>query len=244
MRGPFYIDPDDDDSGFPDVRLSLRRPNGLLAVGGNLSDRRLMDAYRAGVFPWYTETEPILWWSPDPRGVLVPDLLHVSRSLRKVLRRRPFEVRADTAFRRTMELCGSLRRDAEGTWITAEMLDAYTGLHRQGLAHSVEAWADGELQGGLYGVCVGRVFCGESMFSLRPDASKVALVHLALQLRRWEVPLIDTQLPSPHLSSMGGRAMSRARFVAILAQLRDLPAPPGPWTLDRDLLDDLSASPD
>lgn len=236
MRVPVFIPSDDQDSGFPDVRMALRRPNGLLAVGGNLSVRRLLDAYRHGVFPWYSHDEPILWWSPDPRGVLVPERLHVSRSLAKTLRRGELRIVADTAFRATMLACATVRRERQGTWITPDMIDAYLRLHARGHAHSIEVWDGDALVGGLYGVAVGRVFCGESMFSRERDASKAALVALCRQLVRWGFPLIDTQLPSEHLTTLGAETMPRARFVALVEQWRDVPGPPGPWTLDPDLL--------
>ncbi|GMV39148.1 MAG: leucyl/phenylalanyl-tRNA--protein transferase [Myxococcales bacterium] len=237
MRVPAIISADDADSGFPDVRLALRRPNGLLAVGGNLSARRLMDAYREGVFPWYSREEPILWWCPDPRGVMVPERLHVSRSLRKTLRRGELRVVADTAFRPTVKACATVRREGHGTWIVPEMVDAYTRLHQRGHAHSIEVWSGEALVGGLYGVAVGRIFCGESMFSRVPDASKVAFMALCRQLVRWGFPLIDTQLPSEHLGTLGGESMPRAQFIELVHRWRDVPGPAGPWTLDADLLE-------
>jgi leucyl/phenylalanyl-tRNA--protein transferase len=204
----------------------------LLAVGGDLAPERLLAAYRHGIFPWYSEDQPILWWSPDPRAVLFPDELKVSRSLRKTLRKAPFEVRLDSAFRAVMEACAAPRADGLGTWITDEMLDAYTGLHQLGYAHSAECWADGELVGGLYGMALGGVFFGESMFARRTDASKVAFVHLVTQLRAWNFALIDCQVTTAHLTRLGARAIPRAEFEALLDRHAPRDHRPGPWRLE------------
>ena len=217
---------------FPPVETALAEPNGLLAMGGDLSLARLLDAYRHGIFPWFNPGEPILWWSPDPRMVLVPGEVRVTRSLAKRMRNAGFEVRADTAFAEVMRACAAPREDAPGTWISPAMIAAYTRLFEAGYAHSVETWRDGVLVGGLYGVAIGRMFYGESMFSREPDASKVALVRLARQLQRWEFGLIDCQMETPHLASMGARTMPRAAFTARLSELVNLPHLPGPWHFD------------
>ncbi|KVW98901.1 leucyl/phenylalanyl-tRNA--protein transferase [Thiobacillus denitrificans] len=217
---------------FPPVETALADPNGLLAMGGDLSVERLLDAYRHGIFPWFNPGEPILWWSPDPRMVLVPDQIRVSRSLAKRIRNGGFELRMDTAFAEVMRACAGPREDAIGTWISPAMVAAYTCLHQLGYAHSVETWRDGKLVGGLYGVAIGRMFYGESMFSRESDASKVALVRLAQQLQRWDFGLIDCQMETSHLASLGARTMPRAAFIARLAELVKLPHHPGPWTFN------------
>ena len=222
---------------FPPLQSALADPNGLLAAGGDLSVERLVDAYRQGIFPWFSEGQPILWWSPDPRMVLVPAEVRITRSLGKVLRNREYEVRADTAFARVIDACAQPRDDHGGTWITREMRDAYLQLHRRGLAHSVETWIDGELAGGLYGVALGRMFYGESMFTRVRDASKIALVHLARQLERWHFGLIDCQMHTSHLQSMGGRELARADFMHALKELVNYPQLSGRWEFDRDLVD-------
>lgn len=222
---------------FPPLEHALCEPNGLLAAGGDLSPARLLAAYRRGIFPWFGEGEPILWWSPDPRMVLYPAEIRVSRSLRKALRRGDHDIRVDTAFGAVMRACAEPRPHQAGTWIVPEMIDAYAELHRRGHAHSVEAWRDGHLVGGLYGVAIGRAFFGESMFTRVPDASKLALVHLARQLERWQFGLIDCQMRTAHLASLGAREIPRARFARALEQLVNYPAEPGTWTFDRDLAD-------
>ena len=222
---------------FPPVDTALKDPNGLLAMGGDLSLERLLDAYRHGIYPWFNPGEPILWWSPDPRMVLVPNEIRVTRSLAKRIRNGGFEVRVDTAFADVMRACAAPRRvdvqgDAAGTWISPAMVAAYSRLHRAGYAHSVETWHNGELVGGLYGVAMGRMFYGESMFSRMPDASKVALVRLAQQLQQWGFGLIDCQMETEHLASLGARTMPRGAFTARLADLVNLPHLPGPWNFD------------
>lgn len=223
-------------SAFPPVEQALQEPNGLLARGGDLSVERLLDAYRHGIFPWFNPGEPILWWSPDPRMILFPEAVHVSRSLAKRIRHRDFDVRFDTAFGAVMQACAGARRSRQGhhagTWISAEMVAAYTQLHRQGHAHSAEIWANDVLVGGLYGVSIGRMFFGESMFSHAPDASKLALVHLCRQLQRWGFGMIDCQMETPHLTSMGARLIPRSEFCTKLAGLIDLESPPSPWCFD------------
>ena len=225
------------DAPFPSVETALREPDGLLAMGGDLSPVRLLNAYSQGIFPWYSRGEPILWWSPDPRMVLVPEEVVISRSLRKRLRRRDFEVRTDSAFADVMRACAEPREGQAGTWITDEMASAYATLHRAGHAHSVETWIDGRLAGGLYGVSIGRIFFGESMFSRATDASKVALAHLARQLERWRFGLIDCQMSTPHLESLGAREIARNEFVRALSDLVNYPTRTGAWRLDDDLFD-------
>ncbi len=223
-----------EDSPFPPLVQALERPNGLLAAGGDLSTPRLLDAYRHGIFPWFSPGDPILWWSPDPRMVLFPDEFRVSHSLRKTLRKGDFEVRTDTAFEQVMRACAAPRDEEHGTWIVEEMIAAYCELHRKGYAHSVEVWMDGKLAGGLYGVAIGRMFYGESMFSWRSDASKVALAHLARQLERWGYGMIDCQMHTPHLASLGAREIPRAEFVARLQELINCTPVPR-FQFDRDL---------
>jgi leucyl/phenylalanyl-tRNA---protein transferase len=227
-----FLEPDEP---FPPVEFALRDPNGLLAAGADLSPERLIDAYARGIFPWFGDDDPLLWWSPDPRMVLHVGELRVSRSLRRVIRSGRFTVTVDTAFREVMAGCAEPRPEQEGTWITTEMTEAYVRLAALGFAHSVEAWLDGTLAGGLYGVAVGRMFFGESMFTRVTDASKVAFVHLVRQLERWDLPLIDCQMSTPHLASLGAREIPRAEFVRDVARLVRQPAVPSPWRFDRDL---------
>ncbi len=217
---------------FPPVETALADPNGLLAMGGDLSLPRLLAAYRQGIFPWFNPGDPILWWSPDPRMVLVPDDIRVTRSLDKRLRNGGYELRVDSAFVEVMRGCAAPRPGADGTWISPAMIAAYTRLFDAGYAHSIESWRDGQLLGGLYGVALGRMFYGESMFSRAADASKVALVRLARQLQRWEFGLIDCQMETAHLASLGARTWPRAAFTARLAELVNLPHRPGPWSFD------------
>lgn len=222
------------DSGdpFPEVERALAEPNGLLAAGADLSLPRLLEAYRNGIFPWFGHDQPILWWSPDPRMVLFPAELKVSRSLARTLRNARFEVRADTAFDAVIEGCRQPRRGESGTWITEEMTAAYGTMHRAGFAHSVETWLDDKLVGGLYGVALGRAFFGESMFARVSDASKVALVALARQLQHWEFGLIDCQMNTAHLASMGAREIPRAEFTRRLRELVHYAPVPVPWRLE------------
>ena len=229
-----WLEPDDP---FPPVESAMRRPNGLLAAGADLSVDRLLNAYAHGIFPWFNEGEPLLWWSPDPRMVLFVNELRVSRSLRKRIRARTFDVTMDTAFVDVMSACGETRRDGEGTWISPEMIEAYAELHRLGHAHSVEARAEGQLVGGLYGVAIGRMFFGESMFTLQPDASKVALAHLVGQLERWGFAMIDCQVATPHLGSRGAREIPRDEFVARVDALMSQPAVPSPWRFEGGTID-------
>lgn len=218
---------------FPPPERS--EPDGLLAVGGDLSPERLLLAYSAGIFPWYGEGLPILWHSPDPRTVLRPEALHVPRSLGKTLRRGDFDVRLDTAFARVIEACAkTLRREGDGTWITDEMRDAYVRLHELGFAHSAEAWQGDRLVGGLYGVSLGSAFFGESMYAHAPDASKVAFVRLVQQLARWGFSLIDCQVHTQHLERFGAEPWPRERFLAELARCLEQPTRRGRWQLDPD----------
>lgn len=227
----------DADDPFPPVHRALREPDGLLAAGGDLSQKRLLDAYRRGIFPWYSDGQPVLWWSPDPRMVLYPRAVAVSRSLRKRLRKKDYEVRVDTRFRDVMLACGEPRAGQAGTWITDEMAEAYAALHDAGFVHSVETWIDDELAGGLYGVAIGRVFFGESMFTRATDASKIALAHLARQLARWDFGLIDCQMATPHLASLGAREIARKDFLRSLSELVNYPSRTGSWRFDNDLFD-------
>lgn len=219
---------DRDDLRFPPIERALREPNGLLAAGGDLSPRRLVQAYRQGIFPWFEDGQPILWWSPDPRTVLRPADLHVSRSLAKVLRQRRFDVTFDRDFEAVIRACAAPRSYANGTWITEHMQQAYTHLHAQGLAHSVEVWDAGQLVGGLYGLAMGRLFFGESMFSRTDNASKVGFVTLVQHLERAGVVLIDCQMPTQHLHSLGAGPISRDAFAQYLRTYVDQPAQ-GPW---------------
>jgi len=208
-----------------------RSVDGLLAWGGDLSGERLLAAYRRGIFPWYSEGQPILWHSPDPRFVLVPSRIHVPRSVKKELNRGTYQVRYDTAFPLVIAACARVPRPGQyGTWITRDMERAYLQLHRDGYAHSVESWADGQLCGGLYGVSLGAVFYGESMFSLAPDASKVAFVTLARRLQGWDFELIDCQVETEHLSRFGAEHWPRARFIQALQHALGAPTRQGPWT--------------
>lgn len=227
----------EENQAFPPVDRALREPNGLLAAGGDLSVPRLLDAYRHGIFPWYSEGQPVLWWTPDPRMILVPSELAIARSLRKRLRKSDYEIRADTSFTEVMRACAEPRAEEGGTWITAEMLTAYASLHRAGYAHSVETWIDGKLAGGLYGITIGRVFFGESMFTRSTDASKIALAHLARQLERWQFGMIDCQMTTPHLASLGAREIARKDFMRALSELVNYPARTGAWRFDHDLFD-------
>jgi leucyl/phenylalanyl-tRNA--protein transferase len=212
---------------------SEAEPSGLLAVGGDLSSERLLAAYAAGIFPWYEDPQPILWFSPDPRWVLLPEDLAVSRRLARTLRGRRFEVTVDTAFPHVIRGCASVpRTDAQGTWITPAMLAAYQELFELGFAHSVETWQAGELVGGVYGVSLGGAFFGESMFTLRPDASKVALVTLVRQLAAWGFDFLDCQVHTPHLQKLGARSWPRAVFLRALEATLRRETRRGRWQLD------------
>jgi leucyl/phenylalanyl-tRNA---protein transferase len=218
---------------FPPVELALAEPNGLLAAGGDLSPERIVAAYRRGIFPWFSAGEPILWWSPDPRMVLFPAELKISRSLAKVLRNKPYAVTLDTAFAKVIAACAGTPRDGQnGTWITAEMQAAYGKLHELGYAHSVEVWMNGKLAGGLYGMALGQAFYGESMFSWRTDASKIALAHLCVHLQRRGFGIIDCQMETAHLASLGARPIPRSEFIALLQRIAMADFSPGHWPAD------------
>jgi len=229
-----WLEPNDP---FPPVSTALAEPNGLLAAGGDLSAGRLVDAYRQGIFPWFSEDQPLLWWSPDPRMVLFPAELRLTRSLRKRLRRDDYEIRADTRFEQVMRACAEPRPGQEGTWITEDMIQAYCALHARGLAHSVETWIDGELAGGLYGIAIGRMFYGESMFTRATDASKLAFAHLVRQIERWGFGMIDCQMKTSHLAAFGAREIPRREFTRKLQELVNHPAPVGEWRFDDNLFD-------
>lgn len=216
---------------FPPPEVA--EPDGILAVGGDLRPERLLLAYSQGIFPWYDEKLPIIWHSPDPRMVLMAEDLHVPHSLRRVMRRRPYELALDTAFAKVIRACAQVPRPGQdGTWITDDMIEAYEELHRQGFAHSVEAWEDGELVGGLYGVSLGHCFFGESMFTLRSDASKIAFVSLVEQLERWGIDLIDCQVHTEHLERFGAVEWPRARFLDRLAERLEHETRQGRWAFD------------
>jgi leucyl/phenylalanyl-tRNA---protein transferase len=216
MKRIHWISPEEAPDQFPDVGHALDDPPGLLAGGGDLSVDRLLAAYRRGIFPWYLPGQPVLWWSPDPREVLDPGQFHASRSLQRRLRRGEYRLTEDQDFPAVIDACAADRGSEQGTWITPEMRVAYIGLAGRGHAHSIEVWRGGELAGGLYGVRSGRVFSGESMFSRHPDASKVALAHLVGRCPELGIGLIDCQMPSAHLRSLGSRPLPRREFLAFL----------------------------
>lgn len=218
---------------FPPVDQALAEPSGLLAAGGSLAPEFLLNAYRRGIFPWFSEGDPILWWSPDPRMVLFPEEVRISHSLRKSLRRGLAQVRCDSAFGPVIAACAGPREGADGTWITPGMQAAYLHLHRMGWAHSVETWIDGELVGGLYGLAIGQVFYGESMFAHATDASKIAFAHLARDLERRGFRVIDCQMKTAHLASLGARTISRGEFSDLLAAGTADGAAPGAWSCER-----------
>lgn len=223
------LDPAFPKQSFPALAKALDEPNGLLALGGCLSPQRLLNAYRQGVFPWFNPGEPILWWSPDPRLVLFPDQLLISRSLNKTLRKNRFEIRFDSAFEQVIDACAAPRNYTSGTWITNEMRHAYLDLHTLGVAHSCEAWYENKLVGGLYGIAIGKVFFGESMFHRKTDASKVAFAHLVNHLLNWGYQLIDCQVSSEHLLSLGAKEIPRSQFANLLDQFCDQAASSSAW---------------
>lgn len=220
---------------FPPVEMALSDPPGLLAFGGQLSPEWLISAYRSGIFPWFNPGEPILWWSPDPRMVLQPEQLRIRRSLRKVLKKQLFEITFDQAFEQVLQGCAAARNYTDETWLTDDMRAAYHQLHQEGYAHSVEAWQDGQLVGGLYGVAIGKVFCGESMFTRVNDASKVAFVHLVRQLEAWDFKLIDCQVHTDYLASFGASEIERSEFLNYLKWYGAAPSSPGPWLLSEQI---------
>lgn len=223
---------DDPDSPFPPVREALARPDGLLAAGGDLSVPRLLNAYRHGIFPWYSEGQPVLWWSPDPRCVLETRAVHVSRRTARRLRGGEFRVTMDQAFDAVIEGCSAPRDYDDGTWITPAMMAAYKELRREGWAHSLEVWRGDRLAGGIYGVAIGRMFFGESMFHRRTDASKVALIALCRQLAAWDFPLLDCQVHSPHVERMGATRVPRRTFIDCVEALTRRPGVPAPWRFE------------
>jgi len=227
---------------FPPVEMALVDPNGLLCAGLELTAERVLTAYENGIFPWYNEGQPVLWWSPDPRMVLYPGNFRLHRSLRKTLRHGGYEIRTDTSFRGVMQACASPRPDQGGTWIGDAIIDAYCDLHDTGYAHSVETWIDNELVGGLYGIALGRVFFGESMFVHRTDASKIAFAYLLMQLRRWSFELIDCQQETQHLASLGAAPIPRVQFLNDLGRWvhsNSQQPDTGIWQFDTDLLGEL-----
>lgn len=218
-----------DDLIFPPPEYA--EPDGLLAVGGDLSEKRLLLAYSMGIFPWYSEGSPILWWSPNPRLILIPEEVRVSKSLKQVLTKGVYRITIDTAFDEVIRNCADIHRQKKGsTWITEEMIDAYIGLHKSGFAHSVESWFEEKLVGGLYGVSLGGAFFGESMFSKKPNASKVAFVALVKKLIEWEFILVDCQVTTAHLINFGAKEVSRSEFMKILRHALDMPTKKGKWT--------------
>jgi len=220
-----WLEPESSAS-FPAVETSLIEPDGLLAAGGDLSTQRLIRAYKEGIFPWYSPGEPILWWSPDPRFVLFPEQIKISRSLGKNIRNSSFEIRMDTAFEQVISICASQpRKDQPGTWITNEMRAAYINMHHAGHAHCVECWNGDELVGGLYGIHTGQVFCGESMFSRQSNASKIALVHLCQFLQHHGFKLIDSQVYTEHLERLGAKMIPRSEYIDILQQPNEVKMP-------------------
>ncbi|EIM1707350.1 leucyl/phenylalanyl-tRNA--protein transferase [Aeromonas dhakensis] len=220
---------DDELCWFPDPEHALDEPNGLLAIGGDLSPARLLAAYHKGIFPWNEPHQPLLWWSPDPRGVVQPAQLHIGRSLRKFIRRTPFDISIDRAFNEVIAACAAPRRSASGTWISTPMIDAYRQLHRLGHAHSIEIWQDGQLQAGLYGLSLGRVFCGESMFSRIDNGAKLAMVALCQHFARHDGALIDCQMQNDFLATMGIEEWPRSKFLTTLTQLSLQPLAAGCW---------------
>ncbi len=232
MKTPFFLNSLTTIEQFPDVSHALKDPNGLLAIGGDLSPERLLQAYQQGIFPWYSNNQPVMWWSPDPRMVLYPSELKVSRSLRRVVQKNSFRITIDKAFPQVIRACAQ-PRDSDGeTWITPEMEQAYIDLHQLGRAHSVEAWSGTELAGGFYGIAIGRVFFGESMFYKEPDASKVAFVVFVRQLQEWGFELIDCQMTTSHLLSFGAREIARKKFIELLDKWCSINAREGVWISD------------
>jgi leucyl/phenylalanyl-tRNA---protein transferase len=221
---------EDAQAPFPPVQMALNEPDGLLAAGGDLSETRLLNAYRSGIFPWFSEGQPILWWSPNPRMVFKTDAIHLSKKFKRQLQKSSWQIRVDTAFAEVIRQCAIIPRQGQGgTWIHTEMIDAYCQLHRQGHAHSVEVFSNENLIGGIYGVAIGRMFFGESMFSAESGASKVALAALGKILHRWGWPLLDAQVENPHLQSMGAEFVPRQLFIAEVARLSALAEVPGLW---------------
>jgi leucyl/phenylalanyl-tRNA---protein transferase len=223
------LDPNDPEQRFPSLTQALSVPDGLLAVGGCLSTSRVLNAYRQGIFPWNSPDEPILWWSPNPRLVLFPDKLVYSRSLAKTLRKQKFSITIDQAFDEVVNACAQPRKEDLGTWITAGIFQAFYDLHQSGYAHSIEVWLKGELVGGLYGIAMGRVFFGESMFYCETDASKVAFVRLVERLKDWGYQVVDCQISTGHLINFGAEKIARSEFSELLEQYCDVSPDPSAW---------------
>lgn len=236
MTAPYLLS-SENKTEFPDINLALEEPDGLLAFGGDLSIKRLHAAYQQGIFPWYSQGQPILWWSPDPRMVLYPAELKVSRSLRKKIRQKNYTISFDQEFKRVIQHCSEPRLQQKETWILNEMIEAYCEFNQAGFAHSVEYWQDGELLGGLYGITIGQAFFGESMFSRVSDSSKIAFVFLTLQLKRWGFKFIDCQVYSSHLESLGAKMIARKDFKDMLIKYTVMENLPEQWVADADLLD-------
>lgn len=224
-----WLSPDDPADAFPAVADALIEPDGLLAAGGDLSPERLLAAYSRGIFPWFEQGQPILWWSPDPRCVLAPAELHISRRLRRQIRNSEAQLRFNTAFPRVIRACAAKRHSQQGTWITQDMIAAYESLHAAGWAHSIEIWDADGLIGAVYGLCIGRMFFGESMFSGKPNTSKIALLGLARHMQSHNMLLLDCQVASPHLMTLGARMMPRTEFTALLARACDPPSAHTAW---------------
>ncbi len=233
-QGPFWLEPYP--VTFPPTELALEDPNGLLAIGGGLTVEWLLHAYQKGIFPWFSPGEPILWWSPNPRSVLLPEQFKIARSLKQKIKKQPYSITLDKDFKSVLQQCANIPRPGQdGTWITDEIKQAYHQLHQSGYAHSVEAWDQaGNLVGGLYGVALGKVFYGESMFALKPDASKIAFTALVMQLQDWEFQLIDTQVETDHLNRFGAKNMLRAEFEQMLKKATAQPDPPKKWQFECD----------
>jgi leucyl/phenylalanyl-tRNA---protein transferase len=237
MRRPYWIPAHASPYDFPPLEQALEHPDGLLAIGGDLTPSRIMVAYRQGIFPWYSEDQPILWWSPSQRLVLFPECLKISRSLAKTLRQNKFTVTMDQNFAQVIQECAGPRHHQPGTWITEDIKIAYGQLHHYYFAHSVETWYQGQLVGGLYGVSLGKVFFGESMFSKMSDASKVALVYLVQQLQRWGYELIDCQVHTQHLQKLGAVEIPRQHYRTLLDRLSDQMGKTGIWQLESQEID-------
>ncbi len=226
-----YLDPLYPEQSFPPLESALNEPNGLIAIGGCLSVPRILNAYRSGIFPWFGPEEPILWWSPDPRLVLYPSELIISRSLKKTIRQQVFELSFDQVFPEVMRQCAAPRANEDGTWITNDMFNAYNRLHDLGYAHSIEAWQNGKLAGGLYGIAIGKVFFGESMFHKQSNASKVAFCYLVSLLKNWGFEMIDCQVHTNHLASLGAQEISRQHFLTLITRLCAHSPSTHAWTL-------------
>ena len=224
-----WLDPED--FSFPPIDQAMAEPSGLLAAGGDLSPDRLVAAYRRGIFPWYEQGQPILWWSPDPRMVLRPKDLHISRSTRKFMLKQEYVITLDKSFESVVRNCAQPGQTQQGTWITDEMVAAYIELHKRGIAHSVEVWLENKLVGGLYGLGIGQLFFGESMFSLKTNASKIGFLHLVKQLDLWQYSLIDCQISSNHLANFGAIEISRQEFQVYLDKYLDKPGQKDAWCL-------------